>query len=130
MPFYEYRCDDCQMVTDGMAPISESDKPQVFKCGRDPEKKCLLRRIMSATRTTFVFADHPGYSGLDNAKRKGPNTMKQPKEGDTVEVRVDFPVEKTVRGTVIDLLSSQFTYRDEDNIIRYCLYKGVWKIVT
>jgi len=55
MPFYEYRCGDCNSVSTELVPLSERDIDQVC-----PVCMGTATRIMSATKTTFKEADKSG----------------------------------------------------------------------
>lgn len=64
MPLYEYKCGTCGAVKTEMRAVDERNEPLRADCAAPPfdvdlvcAPKCDYRRILSPTRTTFVFAD-------------------------------------------------------------------------
>lgn len=56
--------------------------------------------------------------------------MHKPSVGDKVVVTRSFPQERVEVGTVVSLLSTQFTYALDDGAVRFCAYKAgdnTWK---
>jgi hypothetical protein len=51
--------------------------------------------------------------------------VRQPELGDRVKVERVFH-DDTKEGVVVELLSTQFTYIDDDDVVHYAFYKDDW----
>jgi hypothetical protein len=52
--------------------------------------------------------------------------MGKPALGDRVTVEYAFK-DGEYEGVVIELLSKQFTFLDDDDVVHYCFYNGEWR---
>lgn len=77
MPLYEYRCKECQEVSEFIMKMSDPDPESCPKCGKEP-----MQKILSTTAFHLKgggWYNH-GYDGKSNEKPQSKDGKSEPKK--------------------------------------------------